>query len=378
LETPLVFNSQEERDQFTEAFFFHDVVADEDFWSVAMDFTLESIEENIPSTRGELKKCRDSYFKDMDFLIKEHFFVRDLDIYQGTAWEGNLKLRNISGRIGYVFCDAIDTLLSPPKGSKIVLISEQLETCLQELDSKAVIDYFSSEVNRHVYYIAGFLCHAGQKEKDRRSTDKRVGKCIGAVSSHFVSESTDVDRLKSELPPGLYKLVDDKTGHGGLKYPNLQFYSLVAKMEYCYSQLATPANLKTYGGIVLKTICTEIASHDKFLIQFASLFDDDTFDELTIRQGFQYYVKVFANLRIQDLCRKYNSQLHKTTTGTFRSTIATKPDSKKSSSKKSKLPRREKEEESGQDKLTDDQLHDTLIEIAEAGVIDEDDEEEEV
>jgi hypothetical protein len=131
LETPLVFNSQEERDQFTEAFFFHDVVADEDFWSVAMDFTLESIEENIPSTRGELKKCRDSYFKDMDFLIKEHFFVRDLDIYQGTAWEGNLKLRKISGRIGYVFCDAIDTattLLSHNPSGLVWVIEKTLIT----------------------------------------------------------------------------------------------------------------------------------------------------------------------------------------------------------------------------------------------------------
>jgi hypothetical protein len=53
----------------------------------------------------------------MDFLIEEHFFMRDLDIYQGTPWEGRAKLRSLSGRIGYVFCDIIESLITPINGS---------------------------------------------------------------------------------------------------------------------------------------------------------------------------------------------------------------------------------------------------------------------
>lgn len=101
------------------------------------------------------------------------------------------------------------------------------------------------------------------------------------------------------------------------------------------------------------------------------MFDDDEFGDLTICQGLEYYVKVFANLRIQDLCRKYNSQLHKTTTGTFRSSIATKP------GKKSKMKRWKKsEQEEREEQLTDNELHDHLMDIALAAVVDEDDEEE--
>lgn len=256
------------------------------------------------------------------------------------------------------------------KGSKIVLITEQLEQCLQELQDKSLFNYFSSEVNQRIYYIAGFLCHAGQKERDRRAAKTQLGACIGAVSTHFASEPSEVERLKAELPQDLYKYIDEKTTYGGLKYPNLQFYSLVAKMEYCYSNLAVPSNLKTFGGIVINTICTEIAYHSTFVDHFASLFEEDQFDGLTIRRGLEYYVKVFANLRIQELCRKYNSQLHKTTTGTFRSSIATK------FGKKSKLERRKRTaQEELEEELTEDQLHDHLMNIAVTAVVDEDDEE---
>ena len=81
------------------------------------------------------------------------------------------------------------------------------------------------------------------------------------VSVHFASDPSEVERLKTDLPQDLYKYVDEKTAYGGLKYPNLQFYSLIAKIEYCYSQLAVPHNLKTFGGIVINTVGTEIASH---------------------------------------------------------------------------------------------------------------------
>jgi hypothetical protein len=116
LESLLIFNNEMEIEQFTNAFFLHDPSQDEDFWLDTMDYTLQSIQDNIPNTRGELKKCHDSYYKDMDFLIEEHFFMRDLDIYQGTPWEGHAKLRSLSGRIGYVFCDIIESLITPPNG----------------------------------------------------------------------------------------------------------------------------------------------------------------------------------------------------------------------------------------------------------------------
>lgn len=95
-----------------------------------------------------------------------------------------------------------------------------------------------------------------------------------------------------------------------LNFTNLAFFSLVAKMEYCYSKLATPDNLYTYGGLVLGCICDEIASHDNFIEHFESLFCAGAYDVETVNTSFRYYVKVFGNLRAKDLARKYNARLY--------------------------------------------------------------------
>ena len=371
LDSPNLFHNEEEKEQYIFHYFHHEPNSDDDFWSDAVEYTIESIEENIPSSRGELKKCRDSYFKDMIHLVDEHFFTREMDHYQGTAWENNLKLRNISGRIGYVFLDAIEHLITPPRGSKIQLISSQLDSCLRELEDKTVHEYFTEDVSKHVYYIAGFLCRAGEKEKERRTSKNNIGLCIGAISAHFVSDSFEIDEIKTDLPKDITAMVDKRSVYGGLKYPNLQLYSLVAKMEYCYSRLATPHNLQTFGGIVLNVICEEIAQNDNFVEHFASLFFEDAFDDTTMKKAFQYYVKVFANLRIKDLCRKFNSQLHKTTTANFRSSIATKAETKKD-----KIKRRAKIEEDELE-MTDGEEHDKLLDIAESRLLDDFDDDDE-
>ena len=224
LDTPNAFNTNKERDQFTNAYFSHDPHDDDDFWTNAINYTIDSIQDNIPQVRGGLKTKRDAYFKDMIHLVNEHFYKRKITIYEGTAWEDNAKLSNLSGRLGYVFIDCVEQLITPPKGSKIVLISQQLNSCLAELEDKPLEDYFSPEVNQHVYYIAGFLCRAGEKESKRRSTNHNVGACIAAISSHFCSTASDITIIKEDLPNGITELVDQKSVYGGLKYPDRQFF----------------------------------------------------------------------------------------------------------------------------------------------------------
>ena len=148
-----------------------------------------------------------------------------------------------------------------------------------------------------------------------------------------------------------------------MKYPNRQFYSLVAKMEYCYSRLATPHNLTTFGGVVLSYICKEIAKNDSFLGHFKGLFKDEQFDEDTLTASFKYYVKVFANLRLKDLCRKYNSELHKTTTANFRSGLATKGNKAKKGKSNRKNNALDKDVEPSAE-----ELHNEMIAIVEDGL----------
>jgi hypothetical protein len=174
-----------------------------------------------------------------------------------------------------------------------------------------------------VYYIAGFLCRAGEKEMVRRTDNKEVGECIGAINDHYSSSSAEIEQ-SNDLPEKLAELVNKRSVHGGLKYPNRQVYALAAKMEYCYSKLATPGNLTTFGGVVLSYITEAIANNTDLLDHFKGLFKEDRFKDETIAVAFKYYVKVFANLRLKDLCRTYNSELHKINTANLRAGLATK------------------------------------------------------
>lgn len=242
------------------------------------------------------------------------------------------------------------------------MIDKQLQDCVDALQSKPLSEYFSEPIAQHVYYVAGFLCRAGEKEKERRTDQQLIGDCIGAINDHFDSSSAEIEK-SNDLPQNLAGLVDKRSVHGGLKYPNRQFYSLVAKMEYCYSRLATPHNLTTFGGVVLSYICKEIAKNDSFLGHFKGLFKDEQFDEDTLTASFKYYVKVFANLRLKDLCRKYNSELHKTTTANFRSGLATKGNTAKKGKSNRKNNALDKDVEPSAE-----ELHNEMIAIVEDGL----------
>jgi hypothetical protein len=118
---------------------------------------------------------------------------------------------------------------------------------------KPIGKYFEKDVEKTVYYCAGYLGHAGATAASKRSTN--LGKCIGAATTHVATTEEAAAIVKRGLPEGLASLVDKRAVHGCLSYPNIRFYSLIAKIEYCYSKLATPYNLMLFGGRVLATIC---------------------------------------------------------------------------------------------------------------------------
>jgi hypothetical protein len=251
LSTPNVLISEEQlRDWFIGVFFHHEPDDDEDFWSMAWESVHDAIFDNRPRLQSQVKSCKDEYMCDIEYLITDHF---------------SIKLQCLSQVIGWVFVDYFESLITPQRGKKVVPIKTQLKSCLEELASKSLSDYFEKGMDKHVYYIAGFLCHAGQTASSKRKTP--VGKCIGGISTHFASESNsmDVKRLKRDLPSGIAALVDKRSVHGCLSYPNVRFYSLVAKTEYCYSRLATTQNLLIFGGQALATICNSMSKHEVFI-----------------------------------------------------------------------------------------------------------------
>lgn len=379
LSNPGLFKSEDDMKTFSVSYFAHsqnecipDDGSEEWFWEDAREYMFESLCDNIPSSRSQLKKCREAYFRDGVYLVQSHFGTRLMKEYTFESTERQNQLKNLSGSIGDVFLEVFEQLTAPPTGKKILLINKQLDNCIETITTTSLRDLFEEGVDKHVYYISGFLCRAGEKEAERRSINKDspgydIGECIKEVSTHFVAQTSpsEVDEIKKSLHDGLTDLVDKWSAYGGLKYPNRQLYSLIAKIEYCYSNLATAENLRTFGGIVVSYICNEMAANDSLVCHFSSLLREGQFSDETICAAFKYYIQVFGNLRVKDLSRKLNAQLNNSTTAALRPSLATKGDTKRSKSKtKSKVTPRPKDAEVVAEE-SEESLHHSLLDIAE-------------
>ena len=107
-------------------------------------------------------------------------------------------------------------------------------------------------------------------------------------------------------------------------------------------------------------------SHDLFKDHFSSLFDDGVcFGEDTIHQTFEFYIKVFSNLRLKDLCGKYNSPLSKTNTVGIRQSLAA---NRKRNMRTVKS--RKREQQPDEEEPTKEEIHLDLLNIAERGLDD--------
>jgi hypothetical protein len=123
-----------------------------------------------------------------------------------------------------------------------------------------------------------------------------------------------------------------------------------------------------FGGGVLATICSAMSKHYLFHEHFTSLLDDTvTYHDDTIQEGLEFFVTVFSNLRLKDLCRKYNSRLSKTNTVGIRQSLAANRKVGKRD-----IKRREKEREpEAEEEIPEEELHFELESIAERGLDDE-------
>eukprot|EP00956_Cyclotella_meneghiniana_P037701 scaffold143182_cov77-Cyclotella_meneghiniana.AAC.1 len=169
LNTPNVLSSLEELDAFRTALF-HRTPADNDFWEMAWAFMVEAVRDNIPTSSGSVKKCKDSYFLDVEYMISTHFYDYLPPGYADYPFAKRNKLHGL---------------------------------VLEEL---SIRDYFEDDLGKHVYYVSGFLCRAGQKEAERRTKNNEVGACILSASQNHVTSDSEIESLKEALPLGSVEL----------------------------------------------------------------------------------------------------------------------------------------------------------------------------
>jgi hypothetical protein len=84
-------------------------------------------------------------------------------------------------------------------------IITQLQTHLDLLSSKRLEDYFADDIDKHVYYVAGYLCHAAIKASTKRRGD--LGRLLLAfLSTHFVNTAAEIETTKATLRVSLILL----------------------------------------------------------------------------------------------------------------------------------------------------------------------------
>lgn len=342
------FKTDEEQDVFFE---------DTDLWDDVSDKMVCAIAKYTPQIEKDIKRKSEKFElkkeKIIDLFICRHELagVEAEDISLDKHREMALLLHIIGSK----FIESFQKLITPPCGKKRIPINEQIESVVIKVRDTSVVELFKDKtVAQHVYYIIGFLCHAGAKEAARRSEDSAIGECIKSLDRHFALGRDDAKlvEVKAELPDGVTDLVDRRSSFGGLKYPNLQLYTVFAVIEKVYSSLATPVNFTLFGGMLLVYILDGMLQNAVLTSLFADLFEGTSFTEDTIKATMKYYVKVFGNVRAKDLCYRMNSNITKAgaTVGTRQTLAAIKGGAGGAKKKRKKIqPTAEEEEEKAEE-----------------------------
>ena len=310
-------------------------VFDTAMWDQVSAKLLNAIVECTPKSEKEYKKKAEKY-EDMKGAIIDHFVAT----YHPLS-PTNLKSMELSPLLqhfGFEYIRIFQNLITPPGGNDRVPIVQQIDDCVKKIINKPLDQFFQdAKVAQHVYYIIGFLCHAGSKEATRRSKKNDVGRCMNSLSRHFSSNTEEVARIKRELPTGLTGLVEKRCANGGLQYPDKALYRAFALIEYTYSHLANPHNFVVFRGRLLGKLCGGMLENATMIDIFIGLFQVGEFSRDTILTTLQYYLSVFGNVRAKNLCYRFNSNLNKApTVGKRQELAAIKPSKSKRAKKNTK------------------------------------------
>jgi hypothetical protein len=121
LDTPGVFETPDARAEFIAHYFAHTPDTD-DFWDEAWHHIYHAMFLYMPETQSQVKKCKDEYIRDIQFLLDEHFAMLLPEKYWDLPDAQKTKLLCIAKRIGFVFVDTFESMITMPGGKKVLSI----------------------------------------------------------------------------------------------------------------------------------------------------------------------------------------------------------------------------------------------------------------
>lgn len=293
-----------------------------DFWEEVSITQVNAILECSAATNKEVASMVKRYRQKRNDIV---FYVGSQDVYEGDTTipqSQRLEASRLMQLIAIHFLSEFPKLIKSSLGGEVLSIPEQINNEVKAANELAINKLFGDDVrlSEHAYYVVGFLCYAGMKEKERRSKKNDIGRCIEKACSHYLTAGdSKLEDLKKKLPTGL---VDRRIALGGLKYPDEEFYKTFGIIERAYSKVVTPDNFMARGGMLLAEIRDAMVQNEILFSQFTALLGNHQFEEATIQESFAYFVKVFCNLRAKDIALKYNSNLNGSNTVGLRQTLA--------------------------------------------------------
>ena len=292
-----------------------------EMWGHVADLLCDGVEKFTPMVEKDLSKKTAAFSKYKQKVIN-HVVPSKASSWLGVDMGGNtticarsIHVTSLLGLITMHFIRYFLDMISSPSGDDLAPIHDQVDGCVADAILIDVGSLFPLALGQRVYFIVGFLCHAGATAASRRSDANKVGSCIAALANDFVlaCDADGIDKIKRDLPPQLTGLVDTRNDSiGGLKYPNLRLYSVFAIVEKVFSSLTTSANFIKFGGTLINSVREALLQNESVLGLFSDLYTtEEEYDRATIRLAFSYYLQVFVNVRAKDLCFRFNSNIYK-------------------------------------------------------------------
>ena len=177
-------------------------------WEDVADKLCDGVEKFTPMHEKDLRKKTVAFAKYRQAIVRD--FVPSaassiVNVDDDPKGPRSVNVMALLVLIATYFIRYFLDMTSAPTGDAVKPIHHQVDVCVEESVLADVGDLFTPEIGQRVYYVVGFLCHAGDASASRRSGASKVGPCIAALASNFAlgRDAEGVAEIKSDLPPGL-------------------------------------------------------------------------------------------------------------------------------------------------------------------------------
>ena len=100
-----------------------------------------------------------------------------------------------------MFVEHFEILVIPVHSELCTPIPDLVQQEVDRSSHLLLLELLPPGISKHVYYVTGFLSHAGAKKAKHLSMSNDVGACISTFGDHFASSKDEYFEQTIELMP---------------------------------------------------------------------------------------------------------------------------------------------------------------------------------